>query len=54
MPSFRVCPASIAYEYAFRRYQDTRYLPLINQLKPALVLAVGELPSLFDVRASGK
>ncbi len=47
-------PGVIAYEYAFRRYQDTRYLPLINQLKPALVLAVGELPSLFDVRASGK
>ena len=36
-----------AYEYAFRRYQDAHYLPLIKKLKPTLVLEVGELPSLF-------
>jgi hypothetical protein len=36
-----------AYEYAFRRYQDAHYLPLIKRLKPTLVLEVGELPSLF-------
>jgi hypothetical protein len=36
-----------AYEYAFRRYQDTHYLPLIKKLKPTLVLEVGEMPSLF-------
>ena len=47
-------PGVNAYEYAFRRYQDARYLPLINKLKPSLVLAVGELPSPFDVRTSGK
>jgi hypothetical protein len=47
-------PGVNAYEYAFRRYQDARYLPLINKLKPVLVLAVGELPSPPDVRASGK
>lgn len=47
-------PSSNAYEYAFRRYQDARYLPLIKKLKPTLVLAVGELPSLFDVRESAK
>ena len=47
-------PGANAYEYAFRRYHDARYLPLINQLKPALVLAVGELPSTFDVRSTGK
>jgi hypothetical protein len=49
-----VMPSVIAYEYAFRRYQDARYLPLINKLKPALVLAVGELPSPSDVPRSGK
>jgi hypothetical protein len=47
-------PGVNAYDYAFRRYQDARYLPLINKLKPALVLAVGELPSTFDIRTSGK
>ena len=47
-------PGVNAYAYAFRWYQDARYLPLINQLKPALVLAVGELPSGLDVRTSGK
>jgi len=36
-----------AYEYAFRRYRDPHYLPLIQKLEPALVLEVGELPSLF-------
>ena len=36
-----------SYEYAFRRYQDLHYLPLIKKLKPTLVLEVGELPSLF-------
>jgi hypothetical protein len=36
-----------SYEYAFRRYQDAHYLPLIKRLKPTLVLEVGELPSLF-------
>ena len=37
-----------AHEYAFRRYQDARYLSLIKALKPTLTAAVGELPSLFD------
>jgi hypothetical protein len=46
-------PGVNAYEYAFRRYQDARYLPLINKLKPALMLAVGELPSTFAVRTPG-
>jgi hypothetical protein len=47
-------PGINAYEYAFRRYQDARYLPLISRLKPALVLAVGELPSPLAVRAAAK
>ena len=37
-----------AYEYAYRRYHDSRYLPLIRMLKPSLVMEPGELPSLFD------
>jgi len=47
-------PGINAYEYACRRYQDARYLSLIDRLKPTLVMAVGELPSLFDVRGSDK
>jgi hypothetical protein len=47
-------PGINAYEYAFRRYQDASYLPLIEKLKPTLVLAVGELPSLFDPLLSAK
>ncbi len=38
-----------AYEYAYRRYHDSRYLPLIRMLRPSLVVKEpGELPSLFD------
>jgi len=36
-----------AYEYAFRRYHDERFLPLIQKLNPTLELEVGKLPSLF-------
>jgi hypothetical protein len=47
-------PGINAYEYAFRRFHDARYLPLIEKLRPTLVLSVGELPSLFDARALPK
>ena len=40
-------PGSDAYQYAFRRYQDPRYLPLVSKLKPGFTLAISEhLPSL--------
>jgi hypothetical protein len=47
-------PGINAYEYAFRRYQDARYPPLIAKLKPTLTIAVGDLPSLFHVRTPAK
>lgn len=40
-------PGIDAYQYIFRRYQDPRYLPVVNALKPGFTLAIGEhLPSL--------
>jgi hypothetical protein len=40
-------PGVSSCQYAFRRYQDARYLPLVRELKPDLVLAIGEhLPTL--------
>jgi hypothetical protein len=40
-------PGIEAYQYAFRRYQEPRYLPVVGQLKPGFTLAIGEhLPSL--------
>jgi len=40
-------PGISSCQYAFRRYQDARWLPLVRELKPNLVLAIGEhLPSL--------
>jgi hypothetical protein len=43
-----------AFEYAYRRYRDPRYLPLIRMLKPALAVnEPGELPSLFEHGENG-
>ncbi len=40
-------PGITTYQYAFRRYQDERYLSVIRQLTPSFTLAIGErLPSL--------
>jgi len=40
-------PGIGTYQYAFRRYQDERYLSVIRQLAPSFTLAIGErLPSL--------
>ena len=45
--TLRALPGIDAYQYAFRRYQDERYLSVIHQLTPSLTLAIGEhLPSL--------
>ncbi len=42
-----------AYPYAFRHYQDPRYLQIISKLRPGFVLAIGErLPSLPDASAA--
>lgn len=39
-------PGVEAYPYAYRRYQDERYLSVIHQLTPGFTLAIGEhLPS---------
>ncbi|MGC9944558.1 MAG: hypothetical protein ABSE48_22265, partial [Verrucomicrobiota bacterium] len=39
-------PGIEAYQYAFRRYQEPRYLPVVGQLTPGFTLAIGEhLPS---------
>jgi len=35
-------PGIIIYQYAFRRYQDERYLSVIRQLTPSFTLAIGE------------
>lgn len=44
---FLSIPGIEAYPYAFRRYQDERYLSVIHQLTPGFTLAIGEhLPSL--------
>lgn len=48
-------PGSEAYQYVFRRYQDSRYLPLVSKLKPRFTLAIGErLPSLPAAAATVK
>jgi hypothetical protein len=40
-------PGIDALPYAFRRYHDPRYLPIIAMLQPGFTLAIGErLPSL--------
>jgi hypothetical protein len=40
-------PGIGAYEYAFCRYQEPRYLPVVGKLKPGFKLAISEhLPSL--------
>lgn len=40
-------PGIDACQYAFRRYQEPRYLPVIARLKPGFALSIGEhLPSL--------
>lgn len=40
-------PGIDADQYAFRRYRDPRYLPVVDRLKPGFTLAIGEhLPSL--------
>jgi hypothetical protein len=40
-------PGSDAYQFAFRRYQDQRYVAVVRRLKPGFALAIGEhLPSL--------
>ncbi len=40
-------PGSEAYQYAFRRYREPRYLSVLGELKPGFTLAIGEhLPSL--------
>jgi hypothetical protein len=39
-------PGIDAFGYAFRRYQDSRYLPIVGMLKPGFTLAISEhLPS---------
>jgi len=39
-------PGIDAYPYAFRRYQDQRYMSVVHQLTPGFTLAIGEhLPS---------
>lgn len=48
-------PGVDAYQYAFRRYQDQRYLSVIRKLTPSFTLAIGEhLPSLPAPRAARK
>jgi hypothetical protein len=48
-------PGIDAFQYAFRRYQEPRYRPLVNQLKPGFALAIGEhLPSLPAATATVK
>jgi hypothetical protein len=48
-------PGIDTYQYAFRRYQDERYLSVIRQLTPSFTLAIGErLPSLPAPEASMK
>ncbi len=45
--TLRSLPGIDTYQYAFRRYQDQRYLSVIHQLTPTFTLAIGEhLPSL--------
>jgi hypothetical protein len=40
-------PGVDAYAYVFHHYQEPRYLPVVNELKPGFTLAIGEdLPSL--------
>ena len=46
VPMLLALPGIDTYQYAFRRYQDSRYLPIVSQLKPGFALAIGErLPS---------
>jgi hypothetical protein len=48
-------PGIEAYQYAFRRYQEPRYLPVVSKLKPGFALAIGEhLPSLPAAAATVK
>jgi len=48
-------PGSDAYQYAFHRYQESRYLRVVGKLKPGFTLAIGEhLPSLPAVAATLK
>jgi hypothetical protein len=45
-PKLHSIPGVDSYPYAFRRYQDERYLSVIRQLTPGFTLAIGEhLPS---------
>jgi hypothetical protein len=40
-------PGIDAYPYVFRRYQDPRYLPIVNKLNSGFTLAISEhLPTL--------
>ena len=41
--------STVSYEYAYRRYRDPRYSALIQKLKPKLVMAESQLPSLPEV-----
>jgi len=48
-------PGIDAYQYAFRRYREPRYLPVVAGLKPGFTLAIGEhLPSLPAATATAK
>jgi hypothetical protein len=48
-------PGIGAYQYVFRRYRDSRYLPVVGKLKPRFTLTIGEhLPSLPKAAATVK
>ncbi len=47
IPKLLSLPGIDAYQYAFRRYREPRYLPVVGKLKPGFTLALSEhLPSL--------
>jgi hypothetical protein len=55
VPELLALPGIDACQYAFRRYQDPRYLPVVSRLKPGFPLAIGEyLPSLPAAAATAK
>lgn len=48
-------PGVESFEYAFRRYQEPRYLPVLDKLKPGFNLAISEnLPSLPAAAGNAK
>jgi hypothetical protein len=49
----RSIPGVDSYPYAFRRYQDERYLSIIRQLTPGFTLAIGEHLPTPPVSGSG-